>query len=160
MTAAERFAPAPAVAGGAPEAVIARDLVRRGLPFTPLVMVLGAVVAGTAGALSAGFAVALVFGNFLLSAALIAGAARISLALVMAAVLFGYLLRLGVITAAVLLVKDQGWVHLPVLGVTLVVTHLGLLFWETRHVSASLAFPTLTPRPLAPARPGPAPADT
>jgi len=42
-------------------------------------------------------------------------------------------------------VKDMGWVHLPVLGITLIVTHLGLLFWETRYVSASLAFPTLKP---------------
>jgi hypothetical protein len=29
--------------------------------------------------------------------------------------------------------------------VTLLVTHLGLLFWELRYVSASLAFPALKP---------------
>jgi len=28
----------------------------------------------------------------------------------------------------------------------LLVTYLGLLFWETRYVSASLAFPGLKPR--------------
>ena len=27
----------------------------------------------------------------------------------------------------------------------MIVTHLGLLFWETRYVSASLAFPGLKP---------------
>ena len=32
------------------------------------------------------------------------------------------------------------------LAFTLVITHLGLLIWETRHVSASLAFPALKPR--------------
>ena len=81
----------------------------------------------------------------MIAAAMIAGAARISLSVMMGAVLFGYLLRLGLITAAVLLVKDMGWVHLPVLGLTLIATHLGLLFWETRYISASLAFPTLKP---------------
>ena len=34
---------------------------------------------------------------------------------------------------------------LKALGVTLIVTHLGLLIWETRHVSASLAYPGLKP---------------
>jgi hypothetical protein len=31
------------------------------------------------------------------------------------------------------------------LGITVIVTHLGLLFWELRYVSASLAFPGLKP---------------
>jgi len=106
-------------------------------------------------ALSAAFAIALVLGNFLLSATLTAGAARISLGMVMGAVLFGYLFRLALITGAVLAVKDMGWVHLPVLGLTLIVAHLGLLFWETRYVSASLAFPTL--KPTRPTRTTPPP---
>ena len=61
--------------------------------------------------------------------------------------LFGYLVRLGLITAGVLLVKDQAWVKLVPLGLALIVTHLGLLFWELRFVSASLAFPGLRPKP-------------
>ena len=61
------------------------------------------------------------------------------------AVLFGYLLRLGVIFLAVILVKDAGWVSLPALGFTIIITHLGLLFWELRHVSATLAYPGLKP---------------
>ena len=146
MSGASLFAPAtPLDLEQAPETEIARDLVRRGLPVAPALIAVGALVAGVDGALSATYAIALVLGNFLLSAFLVAGAARISLGLVMGAVLFGYLLRLGLLTAAVLLVKDMGWVHLPVLGLTLIATHLGLLFWETRFVSASLAFPTLKP---------------
>ena len=157
MNGAGLFAPAPALdLERAPETEIAVDLVRRGLPVAPALVAVGALVAGADGALSAAYAVALVLGNFLLSAVLIAGAARISLTLVMGAVLFGYLLRLGIITAAVLLVKDMGWVHLPVLGLTLIATHLGLLFWETRFVSASLAFPTLKPQPATPVRAVPA----
>jgi len=91
------------------------------------------------------FAAALVLANFWLSAALLGWAARISLGLLMGVSLFGFLVRLGLITAAVLLVKDQAWVEPIPLAITLVVAHLGLLFWETRYVSASLAFPGLKP---------------
>ena len=162
MSGASLFAPAtPLDLEQAPETEIARDLVRRGLPVAPALIAVGALFAGVDGALSAGYAIALVLGNFLLSAFLVAGAARISLGFVMGAVLFGYLFRLGLITAAVLLVKDMGWVHLPVLGLTLIATHLGLLFWETRFVSASLAFPTLKPtRTTTTSRPAAASADS
>ena len=83
--------------------------------------------------------------NFALAAALISTTARISLALMMGAVLFGYLIRLGIIFAAVVLVRNMSWISLPALGCTIIVTHLGLLFWELRHVSASLAYPGLKP---------------
>ena len=61
--------------------------------------------------------------------------------------LFGFLIRLGLISGAVLLVQHQSWVRPWPLGVTLVVSHLGLLLWETKYVSASLAFPGLKPAP-------------
>jgi hypothetical protein len=60
-------------------------------------------------------------------------------------VLFGYLLRLGLILLAVLLVRHAGWVKPVPLGITLIVTHLGLLVWEMKYVAASLAFPGLKP---------------
>ena len=47
--------------------------------------------------------------------------------------------------AVLFAVRNAAWVDLLALGLTLVVTHLGLLFWETRYVSASLAFPGLKP---------------
>ena len=87
----------------------------------------------------------LVLANFLVAAALLTWAARISLGLLMGVSLFGFILRLGLITVAVLAVRDQAWVEPIPLGITLVVTHLGLLFWEARYVSASLAFPGLKP---------------
>ncbi len=54
-------------------------------------------------------------------------------------------MRLSLIFAAVWLVKDQSWVAMVPLGVTIIVTHLGLLVWELRFISASLAFPGLKP---------------
>jgi hypothetical protein len=64
------------------------------------------------------------------------------------AVLFGYLARLALIGAAILLVRDASWVSLVPLGLTIIVTHLGLLFWELRYVSVTLAFPGLKPSPV------------
>ena len=142
-------APFARVDAPAAEATVAHDLVRRGLLVAPLLVVLGAIGWGVDGALSSGFAVALVCANFLLAAALITTTARISLGLMMGAVLFGYLARLGLLFLAVWLVKDASWMALVPFGLTLVVTHLGLLLWETRYVSASLAFPALKP-PLKP----------
>jgi hypothetical protein len=139
---ADTFAP---VAGPAVEAQLIRDMVRRGLPAAPILVLLASIPWGVDGALSALYGIAIVVGNLVLSAALLAGAARISLAFVMGAVLFGYLARLGIVLAAVLLVTDAAWVEIVPLGLTIIVTHLGLLLWETRYVSASLAFPGVRP---------------
>lgn len=124
---------------------VARDLVRRGVFVAPVLIALSGAVWGVNGALSTAFAIGLVLVNFLFAAAIISWAAPISLGLLMGMTLMGYVLRLGLITAAVLVVKDFSWVALVPLGVTLIVTHLGLLLWETRYVSASLAFPGLAP---------------
>lgn len=134
----------------APEQQLARDLARRALPVAPVLVLAGAVGWGLDGALSAAYGVVLVVANFLLAAALLTWAGRISLGMLMGAALGGYILRLGLLTAAVVLLKDASWVELLPLGLTLVVTHLGLLVWETRYVSASLAFPGLKPRKAAP----------
>ena len=57
--------------------------------------------------------------------------------------------RQGLILAAILLVRDASWVELAPLGITIIVAHLGLLFWEMRYISASLAFPALKPKPVS-----------
>ncbi|MPY93249.1 MAG: ATP synthase subunit I [Acidimicrobiia bacterium] len=136
---------APRVDGPAPETQLAKDMVRRSLPFLPLLVLLGTIIGGVDGAVSAFYAVVIVLANFALSAALLAWAARISLGLLMGVALFGFLLRLGLIFLAVLAFADASWMNLWALGVVLIVTHLGLLFWEMRFVSISLAHPGLRP---------------
>jgi hypothetical protein len=121
------------------------DMVRRALPALPVVLLVAALARGTDGALSAAFAIALVVGNFLLAAALLGWAARISPVVFGAAAMGGFAGRLVVITVAFLLVKDQPWIDVAAFGFTLILTHLGLLIWEARHVSASLAFPGVRP---------------
>jgi hypothetical protein len=133
------------VEGPAPERDIARDMVKKGLIAAPILVAVCWAIWGTDGALSALYGIAIVCVNFLLSAALITITARISLGLMMAAVLFGYLGRLALIGVAIMLVRDASWVSLVALGLTIIVTHLGLLFWELRYVSINLAFPGLKP---------------
>lgn len=134
--------------GPATERIIARDLVRRGLLAAPVGIAAGALLAGVDGAASVAFALGLVLANFWLSAALLAWATRISYALVMGVALFGFLVRLALVGLAVYLVKDAAWVAELPLGLALVAGHLGLLLWEARSVSASLAFPALKPGTL------------
>ncbi|MSZ55960.1 MAG: ATP synthase subunit I [Actinobacteria bacterium] len=134
-----------AAQGQAPEVSVSKDIIRRGLISAPIIMFVNGVIWGLTGAWSAGIGLALVLLNFGLAALLISWAAPISLALMMGVSLFGYLLRLGLISLAVFLVRDASWISLPALGVTIIVSHLGLLFWEMRFIAASLAFPGLRP---------------
>ena len=132
--------------GPAPEVSVTKDMIKRGLVVAPLVILVCGFIWGMNGAYSAAYGIAIVLVNFGLAAGLVAVTARISLGLMMGAVLFGYLVRLGLILLAVLLVKDAGWISLPALGTTIIVTHLGLLVWEMKYVAISLAHPGLKPR--------------
>ncbi len=144
MTHAAASTPAPTSPG--PETEVARDLAHRAVPVAPVLVAVCALGWGIDGALSSAYAVALVVANFLVAAALMGWAARISLGMLMGTVLAGYVLRLAALTLAVVAVRDSGWVELVPMGLTLLITHLGLLVWEARHVSLSLAFPGLKPR--------------
>jgi len=127
------------------EVRISLDMVKRAVFVTPLLAAIAAMIWDGPGATSALFAVGLVIVNFLLAAALVSGAARISVGLVMAATLFGYLIRLGLILVAFLLVRDANWISRPALGATIIVTHLGLLVWELKYVAISLAHAGIKP---------------
>jgi hypothetical protein len=136
--------------GPAPEVQVSTDMVKRGLVVAPVLIAVCGVIWGGDGVWSAAYGIAIVLVNFALASALIAMSARISLGLMMGVTLFGYLIRLGLIFLAVYLVKDAGWISLPALGATIIVTHLGLLVWELKYVAMSLAHPGLKPaRPAA-----------
>jgi hypothetical protein len=131
--------------GPAPEVDVSKDISKRGLIVAPVVIAICGVIWGGDGAWSSAYGIAIVLANFLLAAGIIAVTARISLGLMMGAILFGYLIRLALIFLAVWLVKEAGWISLPALGATIIVTHLGLLFWEMKYVAISLAHPGLKP---------------
>ncbi|HEX6167027.1 MAG TPA: ATP synthase subunit I [Acidimicrobiales bacterium] len=143
VTAADLREPAPDAP--AVEREIAFDMLKRGIWFAPAIVLAAAALGGSDGAASAAVAIAVVLVNLVLAAVSLSWAARRSLTLVMAVALGGFAVRMGLVTVVLLLVKDESWIDLTVLGVTVLVTHLGLLFWELRYVSASLAFPALKP---------------
>lgn len=131
--------------GPSPEKEIARDMIKRALWVAPAAIVVFGLIWGVGGALSTAYAIAIVLVNFALAAALLAWSARISIGLMMGAALFGFLIRLALVFAAFWVVRDASWMKVVPFGITIVVTHLGLLFWETRYVSANLAYPALKP---------------
>ncbi len=131
--------------GPAPEVAVSTDMIKRGLLVAPVLIAVCGVIWGMDGVWSGAYGIAIVLANFALAAAFIATAARISLGLMMAATLFGYLIRLALIFLAVWLVKDASWISFPALGSTIIITHLGLLFWEMKFVALSLAHPGLKP---------------
>ena len=131
--------------GPAPEAAIARDIVKRAIFIGPILVVAFGLIWGVNGALSTAYGLAIVVANFVLAAAMLAWAGRISTGVVMAAALFGYLIRLTLIFLAIWLVRKADWVELVPLGITIIGAHLGLRFWEMKYVSLSLAFPGIKP---------------
>ena len=131
--------------GPSPEVTASKDIIKRGLIVAPVLVAIAAVIWGSDGATAALYGIALVLVNFAVSAALVSVTARISLGLMMGAVLFGYLIRLALVFVAVYLVREVDWISLPALGATIIVTHLGLLGWELKYVAISLAHPGLKP---------------
>ena len=128
------------------ESEIARDLAKHAVYVAPIAIVAGLVAARGAGVLGALLALGVIAANFLLSAAMLGKAARISAGALTGAALGGFVVRLGLITVVGVGVKQLDAVHFPTFCVVLVVSHLGLLFLELRHVSFSLAHPGLKPQ--------------
>jgi hypothetical protein len=133
--------PIPAV-----ERDIAFDLARRGVIVAPIALLIGGLVAGVDGVISVAIALAIVTVNFVVAALTVGWAANISPQAVGAAAAGSYVVRLAAIFVALFLLKDASFIDLAVLGFALVLTHLALLFWETKHLSISLAAPGLRPQ--------------
>ena len=140
---------APVVAASgmpvAHESRIAGHMARHALVIAPVVILACALVRGVDGALSAAIGLLLVALNFLVSARLIGWAAAKSPAFLQGAVLGGFVIRLAALTLIVLALEQLAFIDLPVLVLTIAVTHIALLIWETRYVSLTLGAPGLKP---------------
>jgi hypothetical protein len=124
---------------------IAGHMARHAVIVAPVVILGCGLLRGVDGAISAAIGLLLVMLNFALSARLIGWAAERSLSLLQAAVLGGFVVRLLVLTLIVLGLEQFAFIDLPVLVLTIAVTHVALLIWETRYVSLTLAAPGLKP---------------
>jgi hypothetical protein len=121
---------------------IALDVARHGLLVAPAVVVAVGLFRGVDGAASAALGLGVCVLNFFAAALTLEWGARRSGNALMAVALGGFLFRM--LSIVVVIVAAQalfGWVDVVVLGLTLFVAHLGLLFWELRSVSFSLAAP-------------------
>ena len=134
------------VSGPAPELQVAADLARRAIPIAPVLLLAALIGWGWSGVASSAIGIGLVVVNFLTAALIITYTIRVSLNALMAGVMFGFMLRLAMLTAAVVLLRKLSWIDDIPLLFTVLITHIGLLIWETRYVSMSLAYPGLKPR--------------
>ena len=129
-----------------PQREIVLDMARRGLLVSPVLLAAGAVGWGVNGALSVAFALGVVLVNFLASAAVVRRATELPQSFIMMFVLGGFVVRMLFVLGAITVAGRFDWAEKVPLGLTIVLTHLGLLAWETRHISNSLAYPGLKPR--------------
>ncbi len=134
------------VGGGAIENTIARDLARRAVLAAPAVFLVAFLVKRLPGVYGAGLALIVVALNFLLAAALMSWGAKVSAGALMGASLGGFILRLAIITVAAIGIRAVNAIHFPTFLIVLIVAHLGLLAWELRSVSLTLAYPGLKPK--------------
>jgi hypothetical protein len=128
-----------------PQAEIVADMAKRGLLVSPALVAIGAIGWGVHGALSVLLALAIVLINFAASAAVVRRITSLPQGAIMMFVLGGFVVRMGFVLGAITIAGHLSWVSKVPLGLAIVVTHLGLLVWETRHLSMSLAYPGLKP---------------
>jgi hypothetical protein len=112
------------------EAALGVNIAKRALWVGPPLIGLFWILQGPRGGLSAAAGVAIIVVNFLISGLVMSRAARHSLAAYHAAALFGFFLRMGLITVAMLAAIRLADVDRVALGVTVVACYLALLFME------------------------------
>lgn len=120
------------------EAIMSRNMVKRAVWVAPVLMIIFGVASGVSGAVAAGVGVAIVVVNFLIGGWIMSTAAAVSLTLYHAAALFGFFIRLGLITMAMLLIASVTDIDRTAMGVSAVVSYLTLLSLEAVSVVKSV----------------------
>jgi hypothetical protein len=117
------------------EAILAKHTVQRAVVVGPVVIATLGLVRGVGGAAAAAIGIAIVVGNFLASGLMLSAALRISPAFYHGTALFGFLLRLGAITAMMALVAGLFDIDRLALGLSTVIGYLVLLTLEAAAVA-------------------------
>lgn len=112
------------------EAIIGTNIAKRSILVAPILALVFGLLRGWEGAVAALIGVAIVVLNFVLGGYVLSYAARISLSLYHAAALFGFFIRLGLITLSMLLIAGMTDIDRLALGISVVVSYLVLLSWE------------------------------
>jgi hypothetical protein len=117
------------------EAIISRNMVKRAIWVAPILILVFGITGGVDSAIAAAIGVAIVVANFLIGGWLMSTAAGVSLTLYHAAALFGFFIRLGLITLSMLLIAGVTDIDRTAMGVSAVVSYLVLLSLEAVAVS-------------------------
>jgi hypothetical protein len=117
------------------EAIIGKNIAKRALYVAPVLIAVFGIVAGWLGAVSAAIGVAIVVVNFVLGGYILATAAAVSLTLYHAAALFGFFVRLGLITLTMVLVVSVTDIDRTAMGISAVVSYMVLLSLEAIAVA-------------------------
>jgi hypothetical protein len=125
---------------------IALDLARHAALVAPVVILGLGLWRGTEAALAALGAIAIVVANWLVAGASLGWAARHAPQALVGVALFGFLFRLAAITVVGAGIKALDIVDWPVFCGVLLAGYGGLLVWELRSISFSLASPGLKPK--------------
>ncbi|MFI5053178.1 MAG: hypothetical protein ACHQDE_02360 [Acidimicrobiia bacterium] len=130
--------PIPAV-----EREVGFDLAKRAALIAPAVLLVAFLVSGVDGLAGAALALVLVAANFVAGALSLQWAGRRGPNALAVVAVAGFLVRMTVMLGVIVVMQNVVNVYWLV-GV-LAVAHVGLLIWETRHLSISLAAPGLKP---------------
>lgn len=117
------------------EAIVGWHTARRAVVVAPILGGVFAVAGGLGGAIAALVGVAVVAGNFVLGGFVLSMAARVSMGMYHAAALFGFFIRLGLITVTMLLLAELTSIDRTALGISVVIGYLVLLSWEAVAVA-------------------------
>ncbi|MEN8235427.1 MAG: ATP synthase subunit I [Actinomycetota bacterium] len=129
---AVRFRPAP---DERPiEALIGKHIAKRALYVAPVLALIFGVLQGWPGVIAALIGTAIVVINFVLGGYILAWAARVSLQMYHAAALFGFFIRLGLITVSMLIIANVTDLDRMALGISVVASYLVLLTWEAAAI--------------------------
>jgi hypothetical protein len=135
-----------------PEVLMARRVAPYGPPAMALALLVGAVAAGWEVGWSALIGVAVVWANTSVSAVVQARAARISLTALSAAVMGGFVVRMGVIVAIMAGLNQLDFFSPLAFGLAVVPATLAILAFEMRLLAGGLGQDLQIPPPPAAAR--------
>ncbi len=128
---------------------IARDLARRALFATPVVLIVAGVAAGWPGVIGAALGLVVVGANFLLLARLMSTGAKAGPQATAFAAMLSYAVLIIVVTLLAVVVRGVIPDSLASFVLTIALVHLALLFLELPKLGLTPGAPGLKPRPLS-----------
>ena len=118
---------------------MASHMLKWGVVASPFLLLISYLIWSIHGLESSLYSIVLVLTNFLVTAKVMEIGGKISLPALMGAAVGSFIFDLVLLTVAVIPVAQAGWMNLWALGLTLIVTHLGLVVFEATTISTRMA---------------------